>query len=244
VTADTEPVPSAISAEQMAIVLDRDSDVPLGTQLAWALRGAIGSAPTGTQLPALRELAGATGVNVNTARAVYQRLASEGLLESRQGAGTFVGESSRSFDAARRIAADAVREARESGVDPRLVAAQLYVARAEDTASPRTAAQRRHALRAQIAALERALGDLHAANPDRASGAAPGAGGSSARLLNEKELEEVRAGLVRSLGAIQTAIDVEKRPPEPPSADAPPAKSRATSKTRARRASRVSPATG
>jgi DNA-binding transcriptional regulator YhcF (GntR family) len=242
VTTGTESVPGAISAEQMAIVLDRDSDVALGTQLAWALRSAIGSAPAGTQLPALRELAAATGVNVNTARVVYQRLAGEGLVQSRQGAGTFVGESSRSFDAASRIAADAVREARESGVDPRLVAAQLYVAREEDTGAPGAAAQRRRALRTQIAALERALGDLHAAHPDRVSPPEPAAG-ASARLLSEKELEEVRAGLVRSLGATQNAIDAAKRPPRPPSADAAPAKP-ARGKARSRRSGRVSPATG
>ena len=38
----------------------------------------------------MRALAGEAGVNVNTARAVYQRLENEGLARSEQGRGTFV----------------------------------------------------------------------------------------------------------------------------------------------------------
>jgi DNA-binding transcriptional regulator YhcF (GntR family) len=228
----------------MAIVLDRDSDVPLGTQLAWALRSAIGSAPAGTQLPALRELAGATGVNVNTARVVYTRLAGEGLLQTRQGAGTFVGESSRSFGDASRIAAEAVREARDSGVDPRLVAAHLFVAR-DDPAGTGSAAERRRALRTQIAGLERALGDLHAAHPDRARTPEAAGRGSAPRLLSERELEQVRARLVRALGATQAAIDETEPPPERVAgATAKPGKSPARTAPGSRRARRVSPATG
>ena len=56
--------------------VDRDSDVPLGTQLAWKLRTAIatGLLQPGERLPGVRELAGAADVNVNTVRSVYARL--------------------------------------------------------------------------------------------------------------------------------------------------------------------------
>src|SRR3954453_8435456 len=50
------------------LALDRHSDVPLGPQLAWKLRGAVatGALRSGDRLPGVRELADAAGVNVNT----------------------------------------------------------------------------------------------------------------------------------------------------------------------------------
>jgi DNA-binding transcriptional regulator YhcF (GntR family) len=72
--------------------VDRDAEVPLGTQLAWKLRSLIesGGLAAGDRLPSVREAATSAGVNVNTVRAVYGRLESEGLLSSEQGRGTFV----------------------------------------------------------------------------------------------------------------------------------------------------------
>jgi DNA-binding transcriptional regulator YhcF (GntR family) len=72
--------------------VDRDSGVPLGTQLAWRLRGLIdnGDLGPGHRLPSIRELATAAGVNVNTVRAVYARLEREGVVRSEHGRGTFV----------------------------------------------------------------------------------------------------------------------------------------------------------
>ena len=71
--------------------VNRDLDVPVGAQLAWRLREAMqsGVVSPGERLPSVRELAAAAGVNVNTVRAVYQRLEHEGLLRSEQGRGTF-----------------------------------------------------------------------------------------------------------------------------------------------------------
>ena len=79
------PLPEGLRAR-----VDRGSDLPLGVQLARALRDWIGRAAPGTRLPSVRELAAEAGVNVNTARAVYQRLENEGLVSSEQGRGTFV----------------------------------------------------------------------------------------------------------------------------------------------------------
>ena len=66
--------------------------MPLGAQLADRIRAAVESGPltTGDRLPSVRELADVAGVNVNTARAVYARLESEGLVRSEQGRGTFI----------------------------------------------------------------------------------------------------------------------------------------------------------
>ena len=76
----------------MTLRVDRETGVPIGTQLAWALseRISAGTLKPGDKLPSVRELAAEAGVNVNTARAVYARLEREGLIRSEQGRGTFV----------------------------------------------------------------------------------------------------------------------------------------------------------
>jgi len=86
----------------MQLQLDRDSGVPLGTQLTWRLRSAIerGELGPGDKLPSLRDAASAAGVNVNTVRAAYAKLESAGVVTTEQGRGTFVaraagGESDR-----------------------------------------------------------------------------------------------------------------------------------------------------
>ena len=72
--------------------LDRESGVPLGTQLAEKLEAAVrgGGLGPGDRLPSVRRMAGLAGVNVNTVRTVYARLEQRGLLSSEQGRGTFV----------------------------------------------------------------------------------------------------------------------------------------------------------
>jgi DNA-binding transcriptional regulator YhcF (GntR family) len=209
----TEP-PETIAAEDLGVAIDRDGEVPIGVQLAWALRTRIAErrfAP-GQRLPGLRDLARATGVNVNTARAVYQRLEQEGLIESQQGSGTFVASSPREASEVGSIAASAARRARRVGVDPREVAAALYVSSQPLAKSEQPAAARRALLRDQITVLERALGELEAAHPGivaRTADAQPGAGPA---LLDAGELEQVRAGLVRRLASVQGAIDALTTP--------------------------------
>jgi DNA-binding transcriptional regulator YhcF (GntR family) len=110
--------------------LARADDLPLGAQLAWRLRVLIASGQLGPgdRLPGVRELATGTGVNVNTARAVYHRLMEDGLIASRHGLGTFVAEDAPSSPDLERLAADAVESARETGVDPRDLARAIYSA--------------------------------------------------------------------------------------------------------------------
>jgi GntR family transcriptional regulator len=77
---------------EIDLSVDRGARIPLGAQLAGRIRAAVqnGTLTTGDRLPSVRELAEVAGVNVNTARAVYTRLESEGLVSSEQGRGTFV----------------------------------------------------------------------------------------------------------------------------------------------------------
>lgn len=128
-TANTSTA-DAQALEEFAAAIDRNAEVPIGLQLGWALCARIhdGEFRPGQRLPGLREMAHASGLNVNTVRAVYQRLEQRGLLESRQGSGTFVASTLPRPSAVGTIVADAAREAEAIGVDPRDVAAALYVA--------------------------------------------------------------------------------------------------------------------
>lgn len=229
--ADTQQPHGGRELDELTAAVDRSAEVPVGLQLGWALGARIrsGELEPGARLPGLRELARASGLNVNTVRAVYQRLEQQGLLESRQGSGTFVASTPRAPSAVGTIAADAALQAQVTGVSPREVAAALYMAppqdgarQARETATSTMGATRatgatgashgdgavhRRALRTQIAALERAIGAIEAEHP----GVAPLPGGArrglGPRLLSAEELEQVRSVLVRRLATVQTAID-------------------------------------
>ncbi len=193
------------------LVLDRDAEVPLGVQLAWALRARIGDgrfAP-GERLPGLRDLALALHINANTVRAVYQRLEHEGILVSRQGSGTFVADTpAQTPSAVDTIAANAAREAHDTGVDPRAVAAALYVAPSGAADPVDALAARRHQLRTQIAALQRTLGELEARHPALVPKPAAGRLASARpRLLDVAELEAVQTQLIARLAALHAAVD-------------------------------------
>jgi DNA-binding transcriptional MocR family regulator len=71
---------------------DLDGEGPLYRQLASSLKRAIdlGEVPLGTVLPPERALARSLSVSRATVVAAYDRLKSEGWLESRQGSGTWV----------------------------------------------------------------------------------------------------------------------------------------------------------
>jgi DNA-binding transcriptional regulator YhcF (GntR family) len=191
------------------LAVDRGAEVPIGVQLAWALRSRIGDgrlAP-GQRLPGLRELADSIGVNVNTVRAVYQRLEQDGLIASHQGSGTFVNAAPQPPSAVGTIAASAARDALQTGVDPREVAAALYVASEPRDGAEAHGAERRRLLRAQIAELERTLSEIEASHPGvapRPSGTSHGFGPA---LLSAGELEQVRTSLLRRLVIVQGEID-------------------------------------
>ncbi|MCA6094006.1 GntR family transcriptional regulator [Streptomyces sp. SCA3-4] len=76
----------------MLVRLDPGSPLPLGDQIAAAVRGAIadGSVRPGERLPAARTLADSLDVNVHTVLRGYQRLREEGLIDLRRGRGAVV----------------------------------------------------------------------------------------------------------------------------------------------------------
>jgi DNA-binding transcriptional regulator YhcF (GntR family) len=211
--------PAQGTEDSFKFAIDRHAEVPIGVQLTWALRARIrtGGLKAGERLPGLRDLAEATGVNVNTVKAVYQRLDREGLIDSQQGSGTFVAAMRHRPPDVAAIVANAARQARETGIDPREVAAALYVS-SEPPRITDTEAERRRLLRTQIASLELALGEIEAEHPGVAprDEARPGAGPT---LLGAEELECVRTELVRRLATVQAAIDEQDQTDsEPPSA--------------------------
>ena len=203
--------------EQLDLALDRDAEVPIGVQLAWALRARIrgGALAPGQRLPALHRLADEVGVNANTIRAVYQRLEQDGLVETRHGSGTYVTGAPGDRATLAQLVAGAAQAAHDARVDPRELAAALYVGGGAAAAPDSDAADRRR-LRAQIAALEQALSDLLMRRSDlipRISTAPPEP--PRARLLDAAGLERQRADLLRRLAAAQTALDEPPEEPEP-----------------------------
>jgi DNA-binding transcriptional regulator YhcF (GntR family) len=203
------PSPESVAIGELGISIDRRADVPLGVQLAWALRSRIrdGRLKAGQRLPGLRDLADALGVNANTVRSVYQRLEQEEVLESQQGSGTFVTSTPKLPSAVGTIVANAAREAHETGVDPREVAAALYVAPGFHSQPADEVTSRRRQLRNQIAALEQALIEIQAKYPGLAPSFAETSPLRGPRLLDAPELEQIQAKLLRRLASLQAAID-------------------------------------
>jgi DNA-binding transcriptional regulator YhcF (GntR family) len=201
--------PKTPASERLEVSIDRDAEVPIGVQLAWALRAQIreGRFEPGQRLPGLRDLAEASGVNINTVKAVYQRLDQEGLIESQKGSGTFVGPTPRGRSDVATIVAQAASEARESGVDPREVAAALYVSHSPSAHPPDEEAGRRRLLRGQIAALERTLAEIEVMHPGIGPPSQPTRGDIAPTLLDISQLEEARTLLLRRLAAVQAGID-------------------------------------
>src|SRR4051812_18719985 len=175
----------------LGLQVDRDGDIPVGTQLAWQIQALItdGRLQPGEQLPSVRRLAGSTGVNVNTIRAVYERLEGEGFIRTEHGRGSFVAEN-------------------VPRLEPSAAAVRVY-------------ASDRSALREQITALEAQLvtSGSPAAPPKRTS-AGPRvlsteelAGIRDDLVERLQQLDQVRDDLVEVLASIRTAIEDQPAPP-------------------------------
>ncbi len=116
--------------------IERDSDVPISTQIFWQLAYQIesGRLEPGTRLPPVRELGAILRVNPNTVRAVYRRLADAGHVVARHGAGTRVVDRPavrRGSDALAGIVAETLRRAAQLGFTPEEVAQAMFTAATE-----------------------------------------------------------------------------------------------------------------
>ena len=104
--------------------VDRGSGLPaylqLGRQVREAMR--LGWLQPGDRLPTVRDVVATSGVNANTVLKAYRELELAGLVEARQGSGTFVKASLGSatpedLDPLRATLAGWVAEARSAGLE-------------------------------------------------------------------------------------------------------------------------------
>jgi GntR family transcriptional regulator len=131
-----EPLAPAGSATSSDLDVERDSDVPISTQIFWQLAYQIDSGRLlpGSRLPTVRELGAALRVNPNTIRAVYRRLADSGYVTSRHGAGTHVANrppERRGAEALAGIVAEMLRRAAQAGFSADEVASATFAAASE-----------------------------------------------------------------------------------------------------------------
>jgi DNA-binding transcriptional regulator YhcF (GntR family) len=129
-TADPGP------AAGRSLDVERDSDVPISTQIYWQIAYQIDSGRLlpGSRLPPVRELGAALRVNPNTIRAVYRRLADAGYVTSRHGAGTHVADrppERRGAEALAGVVSEMLRRAAHAGFTADEVAAATFAAATE-----------------------------------------------------------------------------------------------------------------
>lgn len=182
-----------------------------------------GRLPAGDRLPGVRDLATATGVNVNTARALYHRLEGEGLVVSQHGMGTFVAPNPAVSPALEQVAGEAADAARELGIDPRELARTIYSGTVPEESGLAAAAPRdpdlaptdeealaaRRALRGQIARLEAQLAAYpeDAARVGIAEASPQPLAGPTARIADLGELEAVRDQLFDRLKRVRAEAE-------------------------------------
>ena len=127
---------SATSDVHSDLDVERDSDVPISTQIYWQLAYQIDSGRLlpGSRLAPVRELGAALRVNPNTIRAVYRRLADAGYVTSRHGAGTHVSDrppQRRGAEALAGIVAEMLRRAAAAGFTAEELATAAFAAATE-----------------------------------------------------------------------------------------------------------------
>src|SRR5512146_173116 len=132
----TKPEPTTSPGGHGPLDVERDSDVPISTQIYWQLAYQIdsGRLEPGERLAPVRELGAALRVNPNTIRAVYRRLADAGYVSSRHGAGTVVADrppKHRPPDVLGAIVSEMLRRASQAGFTPDEVASATYAAATE-----------------------------------------------------------------------------------------------------------------
>ena len=121
------------SSQDLGIVLDTQSTVPVFTQICDVVRQRVedGALGAGTRMPTTRALAQALGVAVNTVAKAYLALEEEGVIEGRGRLGTFVVEPG----AGQREALRFARAMKDAGLT--LAQAQSLLHAAWGTAGPR-----------------------------------------------------------------------------------------------------------
>lgn len=204
-------------ARRIDFTVDRESELPLGTQLGWKIRGMIarGALRSGDRLPSVRELAGFAGVNVNTARAVYDGLEEDGLLNSEHGRGTFVTNAAAELRELDPIASEALAQARAATLDPSSLIATIYSAMAADAARElppdpfpsidpaAEGATLRRELRAQISRLERELAQYAWHDPRQPFQPGPVTAQPVGRVAGVEELERMRGEMIDRLSRLR-----------------------------------------
>jgi GntR family transcriptional regulator len=109
----------------ISFYISPSSGVPTYMQIVEQVRQALRlrRLESGDRLPTVREVAGAVAINPNTVLKAYRMLEHEGLVEGRQGQGTFVvrslaGPPPGTLDRLRRSLETWVGHARDAGLPP------------------------------------------------------------------------------------------------------------------------------
>ena len=87
------------------LFVDDESPVPVYAQLSEQVLGAVarGELQIGEQLPSVRDVAAALGVNANTVNHAYAQLEGIGVVETRRGRGTLGAARRRALPGAARL---------------------------------------------------------------------------------------------------------------------------------------------
>ena len=108
----------------MEFRIDRSAGLPAYLQLVRQVREALrlGWLTPGDRLPTVRDVVRSSGVNANTVLKAYRELELSGLVEARQGSGTFVTASlgtasQEALDEVRERLGKWIAEARAAGLD-------------------------------------------------------------------------------------------------------------------------------